>query len=474
MAYVIKGYDSSALRYFEEIASIPRTSGHEEQIASYIEAFAGRMGLACYRDEVNNVFITKAGTRGREHEDALMLQAHTDMVGEKNTDSTHDLLRDGIRLVQKGNLLHADGTTLGADDGFGVALMLALLAECEDHPPLECLFTTSEETGLCGAVRFDYSRVRAKKLINLDSAEEQDIIIGCCGGYRNNMECDVAWEAASGMGISISVSGLCGGHSGEDIHRGRANALALLQRLVARVHREMPVRLARIGGGSRENVIPREASALISVADTARAMELLQAECEACRADCRAAEDAGLCFLLALAPFDALMKETDTARVLHLLSIPHGVLQWREEGKSAYLSRNLASICVKGSTVTVALSTRCSKTASLDESDADITAFAAQVGARFVPINTYCGWESDETIDLVREWRDAYRTVTGEEMRVTVIHAGLECGVICGSVKGMDAIAIGCNIHNLHSPDECMELDSFVRVEKTLRTYLAK
>ncbi len=474
MEYIIKGYDSTALRYFEEISAIPRASGNEQAVTDYIAQFAKAHGLAYYRDEASNILVWKNATAGRENEDVLLLQAHTDMVAEKNADSTHDFTRDGIRLVQEGNILRADGTTLGADDGFGVALMLAALSECEDHPPLECLFTATEETGLCGAVRFDYSRVRSKKLINLDSAEESDIIIGCCGGYRNNMACDVTEESAEGMGISVVVSGLCGGHSGEDIHRGRANAIAILRRLIARVQGEMPVRIARIGGGSRENVIPREASALISVEDTARAMALLQAECEACRADCRAEEDAGLCFVLSLSPFTSLLTEEDTARVLHLLSIPHGVLAWREEGKSAYLSRNLASVCLKNGVVTVGLSTRCPKTESLDKSNEDIAAFAARVGARFLPISTYCGWESDEGIDLVREWRDAYRAVTGEDMRVTVIHAGLECGVICGSVPGMDAIAIGCNIHNLHSPDECMELDSFVRVENTLRTYLAK
>ncbi len=474
MEYVIKGYDSTALRYFEELSAIPRVSYHEKEITDYIEAFARRAGLDFYRDGANNILVTKAGTRGREGEDVLMLQAHTDMVGEKNADSTHDLLRDGIRLVQKGNILHADGTTLGADDGFGVALMLAVLAECEDHPPLECLFTATEETGLVGATQFDYSRVRARKLVNLDSAEERDIIVGCCGGHRNNIECDVTEEKIDGMGISIAVSGLCGGHSGEDIHRGRANAIAILHRLIARVAREMPVRIAEMCGGGRENVIPRESFALISVPDTARAMALLQEECEACRADCRAEEDAGLCFLLSLSPFTSLLSEEDTARVLHLLSIPHGVLVWREEGKAAHLSRNLANVRLENGRVKIKLSARCPQKQLLEESDDVAKAFAEQVGACFLPINTYCGWESDENSDLVREWRDAYRRVTGEEMRVTVIHAGLECGVICGSVPGMDAIAIGCNIHDLHSPDECMELDSFVRVEQTLRAFLKK
>ena len=473
MEYVIKGYDSLALRYFEEISAIPRVSYHEQEIADYIEAFAKARGLASYRDAANNVLITKAGTKGRENEDVLMLQSHTDMVGEKSADSTCDLLRDPIRLVQEGNILRADGTTLGADDGFGVALMLAVLDACEDHPPIECLFTATEETGLVGASLFDYGRIRARRMVNLDSAEETDIIIGCCGGHRNSLVLHVTAEPSDGEGIAISVSGLCGGHSGEDIHRGRANAIAILRRLIACVAASMPVRIAGIEGGSRENVIPREASALIAVEDVAGAMALLQEACERERAACHCEEDAELCFVCALAPYTSLLPTEDSARVLSLLGVPHGVLTWREEGRSAHLSRNLAKVTLNGGEVVVTLSTRCSISETLHACDEALAAFAKEQGARLVPINTYCGWESDEHIDLVREWRDAYRSVTGEEMRVTVIHAGLECGVICGSVPHMDAIAIGCNIYDLHSPDERMELDSFMRVEQTLLAFLA-
>ena len=473
MAYVIKGYDSAALRFFEEFSAIPHVSYHEREIVDYIEAFARARGLAYYRDEANNILVTKPGTTGRENEDVLMLQAHTDMVGEKTAESTHDLLREGIRLVQQGNLLRADGTTLGADDGMGVALMLAVLDECEDHPPLECLFTATEETGLEGAMRFDYSRIRARNLVNLDSAEETDIIIGCCGGHRTNIALPVTASEVEGEGIAIAISGLCGGHSGEDIHRGRANALVMMQHLLSAVSSEMPLRIASIEGGTKENVIPRAASARIFVADIDRAMLILQEACERERAACLAEEDAGLTFVLSRTPFDTLLSDADTARILRLLSIPHGVLVWRREGVFAETSRNLARVCIKEGELRVALSTRSLLTDALNESDAVLAAFAKEVGAT-IATSGYYGWESDENASIVQRWRDAYRSVTGKEMRVTPIHAGLECGVICNGVGNMDAIAIGCNIHNLHSPDECMELDSFLRVEATLRAFLAK
>lgn len=474
MKYVIDGYDSSALRFFEEIAAIPRVSFHEKEIADYIEAFARQRGLDVYRDAANNVLVKKQGTSGREGEDTILLQAHTDMVGEKRADSTHDLLREGIRLLQEGSLLRADGTTLGADDGFGVALMLSVLAEGRDHPPLECLFTATEETGLVGASQFDYSRVRAVQLVNLDSSEEADIVIGCCGGHHSHVECDLTVESTAGMGIAITVSGLCGGHSGEDIHRGRANAITVMQRLVSRVQREMPLRIADVCCEGRSNVIPRACSALIAVEDTARAMMLLQEECEACRADCVAKEDAGLCFVLSLAPYTALITEADSARLWQLLTLPQGVLVWRDEAeKVPFLSCNIGSVSVQDGRALLVLSTRCSQNEVLDARDAEMAAFAERLGARLVPISAYGGWESGEEIDLVRRWRDAYRRVTGGEMHVTVIHAGLECGVICAALPGMDAISVGCNIRNLHSPDECMDLDSFARVERTLYAFLA-
>ncbi|MBE6595940.1 MAG: aminoacyl-histidine dipeptidase, partial [Ruminococcaceae bacterium] len=216
-------------RFFEEISAIPRASGNEAGIAAYLMRFAGSRGLSCCEDAIHNVLIQKPASPGREGEPALLLQCHTDMVAEKHGHVAHDFEKEGIHLLREGNILRADGTTLGADDGFGVALILAVLDDAElSHPALECLFTVSEEIGLEGAGAFDYTRVSARRMINLDSAEEDTVIIGCCGGLRTDLTVPLHFTDVSEDGLRVRISGLCGGHSGEDIDRGRLNAHVLM------------------------------------------------------------------------------------------------------------------------------------------------------------------------------------------------------------------------------------------------------
>lgn len=473
MEYVISGYDCAALRYFEQISAIPRASGNEGAVADYIERFAAARGLSCTRDKAHNLLVRKEATKGRESEPVVMLQAHTDMVTEKNGETVHDFSRDGLRLVQKGNVLCADGTTLGADDGFGVAIMLAVLDECESHPALECLFTAAEEIGLCGAMAFDYSQCHARYMINLDSAEERDVIVGCCGGVRSDLRLPIAPLTLSGEGLRLTVSGLSGGHSGEDIHRGRGNALVILQKLLAGLSERMSLRLSEMSGGGKDNAIAREGTALFAVEDIEEAMAYLADACEQIRTECQAPEDAGLSFLLTREPYDTLLSREETKAVLYLLGVESGVLKWRVPHVQAQNSRNVARIVFDEKSVKISLSTRSPQSEVLDQSCADLEKYAARVGATATHRNPYPGWESDEDGALVRAWRNAYAHTVGKELRVTVIHAGLECGVICNGVKGLDAIAIGCDIHDLHSPDECMELDSFVRIMDTLTAFLA-
>ena len=254
------------LRYFEEISAIPRPSYHEQAIADYLVAFAKARGLECYRDEFNNVLINMEATEGKEGVTPLLLQGHTDMVCEKNTGVEHDFLKDPLRLYEKDGWIRAEGTTLGADNGVAVAAMLAVLdGACDSHGPIQCLFTASEEVGLDGASGFDYSRIYAKKMLNMDSADESLIIAGCAGGLRSTITLPISREPFSGEVMEIRIGGLAGGHSGEDIHRGRANANKLMGRVLDRLFSELPdARLISVRGGTKENAIPREAFALIS------------------------------------------------------------------------------------------------------------------------------------------------------------------------------------------------------------------
>ena len=227
MEYIIKTRKPEKFfNYFEEISAIPRGSGNEKGIADYIVEFAAARSLECYRDELNNVFVRLAASKGRENEGAVMLQGHTDMVCEKNMDTVHDFEKEGIKLVLNGDILTADGTTLGADNGVAVALMLAILdGELESHPTVECLFTTSEEVGLDGAKAFDYSLVTARKMINLDSEGEGIATVSCAGGVRSDLTLKgKTIDAADKELLLVSITGLAGGHSGAEIHCGRGNA----------------------------------------------------------------------------------------------------------------------------------------------------------------------------------------------------------------------------------------------------------
>lgn len=469
-----QGFDGFPIRFFTDISGIPRASGNEAGVAAYLERFAAEHGLFCMRDAANNVLIKKGGTRGRESEPAVLLQAHTDMVAEKNKGVAHDFATDPIRLIYEGNILRADATTLGADDGFGVAIMLAVLTEATDHPPLECLFTSSEEVGMDGAKAFDFSTIRARRLLNLDSAEEADVIVGCCGGQRTDLHVPITRESCGGEGLLVTISGLCGGHSGEDIHRGRANALTLMHTLLCRVGEQTTMRLSFVRGGDKDNAIPRECEALLAVKDPDAALAALTLAAKEVRDAVRAPEDAGLRIEWQEAPYDSLIGEQDTAHVLYLLGTQGGVLAWRKEGVLPQSSRNVASVAVDDSTARVSVSTRSPEAAVLRESNRVLERRAERVCGSATHRGAYPGWESPSDSPLVRAWGDAYREITGGEIRTTVIHAGLECGLICDALGGTQAIAVGCNIHDLHTPDERMELDSFLRIYQTVLAFLKR
>ncbi|MBQ8718097.1 MAG: M20/M25/M40 family metallo-hydrolase, partial [Clostridia bacterium] len=247
--------------HFAAVSNIPRGSGNEAGVADYLVAFAHARGLACYRDTTNNVLIKAPATPGYENAPALLLQGHTDMVCEKNADTVHDFENDPIRLMLDGEYLRADGTTLGGDNGIAVAYMLALLESTDlPHPALECLFTAGEEVGMDGAIAFDYSQIQAKHMINLDSEAEEQITVGCAGGVRSDLTLPVTRRAREDgeTYLRVSLRGLCGGHSGEDINRGRSGANALLVRLLSTLLRDVTFDLVRVDGGSKDNAIPRE------------------------------------------------------------------------------------------------------------------------------------------------------------------------------------------------------------------------
>ena len=474
MKYIIKGVTPQTLsHYFEEVSAIPRASGNEKGIADYLVQFAEEHGLSCYRDETNNVFIKKPASAGKEESAPLLLQAHTDMVAEKNANVKHDFAREGIRLVQEGNILRADGTTLGADDGYGVAMILTVLAECEEHPALECLFTSSEETGMDGVVAFDYSRISSRKLLNLDCGGEQEIICGCCGGVRTDLHLRAAGEKLAGEGLCVKVSGLCGGHSGEDIHKGRANALSMMSALLESVRAVCELRLVEVSGGDKSNAIPRECTATVWASDAEKAVAALESKAAEMKNALKSPEDAAMSVTVDKVAIDNAYSVQSTDRVLQLLAITGGVMAWHPELENMpYTSRNVASVRTNEVGVCVVVSHRSFSMEEIEKSATELTELVRGIGGSAYAHNQYPGWESPLSSPFATAWQEAYTRVTGNTAHTAVVHAGLECGMIADHLPGLTAISVGPNIYDMHTPAERMELDSFERFYATLLEFL--
>ena len=473
MLEFIKGVKNEApFYYFEQISKIPRASGNEEAVAKYIYDFAISLGLDATMDDAFNVFVVKKATIGRENDAPIMLQAHTDMVTEKNVNTVHDFSTDPVELIQEGNILRANGTTLGADDGFGVAIMMAVLADDSiSHPLLECLFTSSEEIGLVGASKFNYKNVKSRRMINLDSAEEDTVIIGCCGGIRTEITLPVTKTKCDTNGIKITIGGLCGGHSGEDINRGRLNSNVLMGKAILEIMRSCPVTISFISGGDKDNAIPRECEAIIvpcNENDYEKCLAIASGLEKAFKDAkiIKASEDGGL-FIKAesVAPFYTLSTD-DTNAILRILSVDNAVLKYRTEPPILpESSRNLARVRTNDDeTVAVTFSSRSYFEKGLDDSVDELDKLSFCVGATSYHHEKYPGWMSDTSSQLVIDWQNAFERVSGKRPEATLIHAGLECGLISAELKGLVAISVGCNVHDLHTPQETMELDSLDRI----------
>ena len=472
MNYVVRGYEPARVfEIFEDLCAIPHGSGNEKGIADYIEKFATERGLFVLRDETGNVFVRKGATAGFENTEAIMLQGHMDMVCEKNADSKHDFLRDGLTLKVVDGMLWADGTTLGADNGIAVAMMLALL-ETDAHPTLECLFTVEEETGLAGAKGFDCSCVSAKKMINLDSEEDWQITAGCAGGCRT--EVDLAYNAENippeYTCIDISVTGLSGGHSGAEIHCGKTNAIIAMGRLLAAVYEKNSFNAVSLTCNGKDNAIARECFAKIATKDAETVINTILSEAERIRTEL-SAEDAGFAVSAKVAVgADKMLNECTTRSLVTFLStVKTGVLKMSNQIKGLVeYSRNIGVVETDDEKIKLTLSSRSSIEAQLDLSCRELDMLCRAIGAECHHYARYPGWEYAPVSPLRESYISAFRELYGKELSVGVIHAGLECGILSSKMSGMDIISIGPNMYDIHSPNEHLELASCERVWRTL------
>ena len=432
MMKAVEGLKPEGLwRYFNEISLIPRESRHEGRIRDYIAGEAGRLGLRHAVDRAGNIVVYKPGGRpGR----AVILQSHLDMVCEKDEGTPHDFQKDPIRLIRNGDWIGARGTTLGADNGIGVAAMLALMEDpSAAHPDLELLFTIDEETGLTGANLLDTGLLSGRTLINLDSEEDGVFIIGCAGGRSTHLSLDVSFQDVSEdlTKVVVKVADLTGGHSGTDIHRGRGNAIKLLARFLKDVPSTIPLRLASFSGGSKHNVIPREAQAgiLVRREDIESLRELADRATVVYHGELSGIDDGVKVLLQEEGPAPGLQaaEPGDTARLLDLVhALPHGVMSMNPSMEGLVItSTNLAVCRFAGQRFDILTSQRSIYTLSLWDVSEMVASVARLAGARAEKLHDYPAWRPDMNSQVLDISRRVYTGLFGEEPRVEVIHAGL-------------------------------------------------
>jgi dipeptidase D len=456
--------------HFDEILTIPRGSKEEEQIREYVVGVAERHGMEHVVDATGNVVVKKPGTAGQENAPATVLQAHLDMVNEKNSDVQHDFSKDAIKPVLSGEYLTADGTTLGSDNGIGVAAMLAIL-EATDlvHGPLEFLFTIDEETGLTGAAGLDPTLLSARKLVNLDSEEEGALTVGCAGGADTDLR--LALETISRpedtTAHSVRLLGLNGGHSGIDIHLQRGNAVQLLARMLHSASRTMPLFISEIQGGNKHNAIPREAWATVVMpkGQSGEFLSRLEQQFQGVKAEFKAPEPGMDLSVDDALPPNTVWSANASRQALYLLvALPHGVVAMSNDIPGLVeTSTNLAAVKSSEGTLQVLMSSRSSVASGLDWIREKIEAVGALVGGDVDHHDGYPGWKPNLDSQLLEIVRGVHERVLGFEAEVEAIHAGLECGLIGEMVPGMDMISVGPQIEFPHSPNERVKVDSVKR-----------
>ena len=453
-------------KHFAALSAIPRASCNEAAARNYVLAEAARLGLEATADRVGNIVIRKPARPGREAAIPAVLQGHLDMVCEKNEGTAHNFDTDPIRLKVDGDWLKADGTTLGADNGVGVAAALAVMESGDvAHGPLEFLFTIDEESGLTGASEFPEGMLKSKYFLNLDGEEEGTLCIGCAGGLNTVARRKVAWRpVASGSGWRVKVSGLQGGHSGLDINKGRGNAVRILGRVLRTLMERLPVAVAEIAGGSKRNAIPREAAATVAL-DGAREPEL-RSLLAALQAEIRSelgAFDPGLQIAAESAPPPRrAMAEADAAVVAGLLaSQHHGVLAMSPDIPGlVQTSTNLAIVATKDDEVTIETSQRSSIESSKLEAGQMVIAGFRLAGFETERAGGYPGWKPEPASDIVRVSQAVHLETLGKTPELVAMHAGLECGVIGEKHPGMQMISFGPHIVDVHSPSERLKISS--------------
>ncbi len=460
-----KLYPEKLWFYFSEILNIPRPSKKEEKIVKYLLDFGKKHNLETLQDEVGNVLIRKPATPGMENRKPVVLQGHIDMVCEKNSDVKHDFDNDPIRAYIEDGWVKAKGTTLGADDGIGVAAQLAILASDDiEHGPIECLFTIDEETGLTGAFGLKPGFLKGKILLNLDSEDDGELFIGCAGGRDSIITFEYSKEETPENHISykLSVSGLAGGHSGDDINKGKANANKVLNRMLWYSADKFRLKLSEFDGGNLRNAIAREAYAIISIPDNSESEfeEYVKEFEKTVKTEYKVTEPELKVKLEKVgSPTHIIDSNTQFNLLNSVYACPHGVI-----GMSADIpnfvetSTNLASVKTLDNKIVVTTSQRSSVESKKDDICNMVESVFNLANAKVEQTDGYPGWTPNPNSEIVELTKNSYIKLFNETPKVLAIHAGLECGLIGDVYPEMDMISYGPTIRGAHSPDERLEI----------------
>lgn len=479
-------------KWFEEISKIPRESGNEKEISDFLVKFAKDRNFEVYKDFANNVIIKKRGTSGYENKDAVIIQGHTDMVCEKTKDSKHDFKHDGIELIVEGDILRANDTTLGADDGIAIAIGLALLdSKNIAHPPIEFLATTSEETGMDGALAIDGKYLKGKTLINIDSEEEGIFLVSCAGGLNAVVEFEIEREILNknlkedfkdnfkeGFDecLKIEITGLKGGHSGIEIHKQRANAIKILGRLLYSV--KECTNLVFVEGGSKHNAIAKNSKAIIITKDVVKSdkiKNILEESAKKIKNEYKT-EDGQMQINIekidkSKERIKECIKKEISDNIIDFMNLaPDGVLYMSRDIKGlVQTSANNGVLKEENGKLIFTISIRSSLKSSLEEISSIVEIAARKTNAKFEIENEYPAWEYDANSKIKDIALKVYKKVTGKDAKVEAIHAGLECGILKKVLPEVDMISFGPDINDVHTPLEHLSISSVDRTWKFLK-----
>jgi dipeptidase D len=468
-------------KHFYELTQIPRPTGHTKAVEKYVVDFAKSLNLDVKQDKTGNVLITKPASKGMENAPVVILQAHLDMVPQKNTDVKHDFLKDPIDAYVDGGKVRARSTTLGADNGIGAAAILAIMEDNSlKHGKIEGLFTIDEEEGMVGAFGLEPGFLSGSILLNLDTEEEGELCVGCAGGIDENISWKFKEEPVpdGDTAVKISLTGLRGGHSGTEIHEGRANANKLMFRLLKDAVSNVEARLAWVDGGSLRNAIPREAFAIVTVPaeNVEPLIELVNEYADTYKEEYKGVEaNISLTAQKTDLPQTIIPEEIQDNLINAVVASPSGVDSMLHDFPGiVQTSTNLASVKSSPETVEVKFLTRSSSESLKDALDSSIESLYSLAGAKVESSGSYPGWQPNIDSKVLHVMIDIFKKQFEREPQVCVVHAGLECGIILGNTPGLDIVSFGPTILHPHSPDELVEIDTVERFYNYLVTILAE